>query len=61
MISSFSFIALILTFIGSSDRLKQYWGTSFRILTLSEKVGEIHLVPGLINSLQSFLKTNFMS
>ena len=40
MISSFSFIALILTFIGSSDRLKQYWGTSFRILTLSEKVGE---------------------
>lgn len=39
MISSLCFLALILSFIGSSDRLKQYWGTSFRILTLSERVG----------------------
>ena len=38
--TSLVFAVIITTFIGSSDRLKQYWGTSFRILTLSEKVGE---------------------
>ena len=40
MISSFVLFAIFLILIGSSGRLKQYWGTSFRILTLSEKVGE---------------------